>query len=76
MANVRILNKTEIPSPDPARIGKKDAYITYEVDPLHVYYVTIPDELLGGPDEDQLIAETIKKDLAGRERFIGKTIEI
>lgn len=76
MPSVRILNKTEIPSPDPARIGKRDAYITYEMDPLHVYYVTIPDELLGGPDEDDVIAAAIKKDLAGRERFIGKSLEV
>lgn len=76
MATIRIINKTEIPSPDPTRIGKRDAYITYEAGPLQIHYVTIPDELLGGADEDKVIAEAIKKDLAGRERFIDKQIEI
>lgn len=76
MATVTIIDKREIPSPDPARLGKLDAYITYRTDPLNTYFVTIPDEDIGGDDEDQIIAEAIRVDLAARERFAGKVIEV
>lgn len=76
MTTVTIIDKREIPSPDPARIGKLDAYITYQLDPMRTYFVTIPDEKLGTPDEDRIISEAIKKDLAARERFAGKTLEV
>ena len=76
MPKVTIIDKREIPSPDAARIGKLDAYITYSVDAFRTYFVTVPDEALGGPDEDKVIADAIKKDLAMRERFSGKELEV
>lgn len=76
MTTVTILDKREIPSPDPARPGKLDAYITYQTDPMHAYLLIIPEEKLGGADEDQVIAEAIRADLEKRERFTGKQIEV
>ena len=76
MTTVTILDKREIPSPEPGRVGKLDAYITYQVDPFRTYFVTIPNEKLGEPDEDAVITAAIKKDLAERERFAGKTLEV
>jgi len=76
MTTVTILDKREIPSPEPGRVGKLDAYITYQLDPFRTYFVTIPNERLGGPDEDQIITAAIKADLAERERFAGKTLEV
>lgn len=76
MTTVTIIDKREIPSPDPARVGKLDAYITYQVDPFRTYFVTIPNEKLGKPDEDEVITAAIRTDLAERERFMGKTLEV
>ena len=76
MTTVTILDKREIPSPEPGRVGKLDAYITYQVDPFRTYFVTIPNEKLGQPDEDQVITAAIKLDLSERERFAGKTLEV
>ena len=76
MSTVTILDKREIPSPEPTRVGKLDAYITYQVDPFRTYFVTIPNEALGGPDEDEVITRAIRTDLDERERFAGKTLEV
>ena len=76
MTTVTILDKREIPSPEPGRVGKLDAYITYQVDPFRTYFVTIPNETLGLPDEDAVITAAIKLDLSERERFAGKTLEV
>ena len=76
MATVKILDKREIPSPDPGRVGKLDAYITYQLDTFRTYFVIIPNESLGQADEDRVIATAIKTDLAERERFAGREIEV
>jgi hypothetical protein len=76
VAAVTIIDKREIPSGDPGRVGKFDAMITYQLDDFRVYFVTLPNEDLGKPNEQQIIAEAIKKDLADRERFSGMKLEV
>lgn len=76
MPKITIVDKREIPSADPARVGKLDAMIVYRLDGFRSYLVTLPNEKLGGRDEDAVIAAAIKADLAERERFIGKEMEI
>jgi len=76
VATVTIIDKREIPSADPARVGRMDAMITYSVDTFRTYLITMPDELLGGPDEDDVVREAIKVDLAERERWAERKIEV
>lgn len=76
MASVTIVDKREIPSADPARVGKMDAMITYSVDTFRTYLITLPNEQLGGPDEEQVVSAAIKADLAERERWVERKIEV
>jgi len=76
MATIKILDKREIPSADPARVGKFDALITYQVDTFRTYLITVPQEELTPEAEDEVIKAAIRKDLAERERWAGKELEI
>lgn len=76
MSTVTIIDKREVPSVDPARVGKYDAMITYSVDTFRTYLITLPDEKLGGPDEEQVVSAAIKADLAERERWAERKIEV
>ena len=76
MTKVAIIDKREIPSTSPERIGKFDAMITYRVDRYRTYLVMVPNEELGGPNEDQVVADAIAADLAERERWANKEIEV
>lgn len=73
---VTIVDKREIPSADPARVGKLDAMITYSVDTFRTYLITLPNERLGGPDEEDVVREAIREDLAERERWVERKIEV
>lgn len=76
MTTVTIVDKREIPSASPARVGKMDAMITYSVDTYRTYLITLPDEQLGGSDEEDVIREAIRTDLAERERWVERKIEV
>jgi len=76
MAVVKILDKREVPSADPGRVGRMDAMITYQLDTFRTYLITMPNELLGGADEEKVIVERIKADLAERERWTGRELQI
>lgn len=76
MAKVTILDKREIPSADPGRVGRMDAMITYQLDTFRTYLITLPNERLGGPDEDKVITEAIRTDMTERERWANREIEI
>lgn len=69
---IKILDMREFPSTDPERVGKFDMIITYQVDPYRVYLITIKKEEFS---EDK-IKEAIKKDLAERQKWVGKTIQL
>ncbi|MEM2618907.1 MAG: hypothetical protein QW356_05435 [Candidatus Hadarchaeales archaeon] len=76
---IRILDRTRIPSPEPARIGKYDEIITYQDETLRTYVLTVPaEELEGKPEEEQLriIADRIRAQVAERKRWVGKEIAI
>lgn len=76
MATVKILDKREIPSADPERVGKFDAMITYQVDTFRTYLITVPQEELTPETEDNVITQAIKADLVERERWAGKELQI
>lgn len=72
MSEVKIIEAVEIYSPDPARVGKKDTLVTYTVDKLHTYLITIPAE---DATEDRIM-EAIRKAEQARGKLIGKTFEV
>lgn len=76
MTTITIVDKREVPSASPARVGKMDAMITYSVDTFRTYLITLPDEQLGGPDEEDVVRKAIQADLAERERWAERKIEV
>lgn len=76
MAKVTILDKREIPSAEPARVGRMDAMITYQLDTFRTYLITIPNEQLQGADAEKVIADAIREDLAEREKWANREIEV
>ena len=76
---VTIFDLRDLPSMDPARPGKTDTMITYDVDPLHRYFMTVQKEDVsdgkGGYDEVKL-AVRIRQDLEARSKIVGKQIVV
>ncbi len=72
MMEITLLDKTEVPSADPARIGRKDIIVTYQTDPYHTYYVVIPEEIFS----EEALRAAIAKDLEERQAWVGRKIEI
>jgi len=76
---IRIIDRVRVPSPDPTRIGKFDYMVTYMDEALRAGVVTIHAELLDGkPDAEQerLIGQTAKKEVAERAKWAGREISI
>ena len=69
---VKIVDKREIPSAEPARVGKRDVVITYQVDTFRTYIIMIPEEQF---TEKELV-ERIKADMDLRAQWTGKELEI
>lgn len=72
MAEIKIAEAVEIPSPDPARLGKKDTWVTYTVDGTRTYSIIIPAELATEAE----IEAAIRKAETERQKLIGKTFEV
>lgn len=72
MAQVKLLEMRRIPSPDPARVGKFDVLVVYELEDRSQHATLLPEEGL----TDQKLAEQIKKEAGERARLIGKTLTI
>jgi len=69
---VKIIDTREFPSTEPARVGKMDVIVTYQLDAFRTYLVTIPKEQFTEP----AIIAAIKKDMAEREKWAGKEFEV
>lgn len=69
---VKILDERSIPSGDPERVGRFDTLVTYQIDPLRTYVVVIPKEKFS----DEAMKEAIQKDMAAREKIVGREIEV
>ena len=69
---IKILDTRDYPSTDPARVGKFDAVITYQVDAFRSYIITMPKEEF----TETKVKEKITADLKEREKWRGKEIEI
>ena len=69
---VKIMDTRKIPSGRPARVGKFDVIVTYQIDPMHTFIVTVPEE---EATEDN-IKKAIKKDMDERGKWGGRELEI
>jgi len=72
MADIEIIEAVDIFSAEPARIGKKDSLITYTVNKVRTYMITVPSE---EATEDRILEE-IRKSEEARGRLIGKKFEV
>lgn len=68
----KVFDIRKVPSADPARIGKDDQLVMYELDPMRRYIVRIPVEEFS----EEKMLEAIKTDMAERAQYSGKEYEI
>ena len=68
----KLFDVRKVPSAEPARVGKYDQLIMYEIDPMRRYIVRMNDEDF---NEDAMI-KAIAADMAERDKFVGKEYEI
>ena len=68
----KILSVIDVPATDPNRMGKLDARITYQVDPLHIFAVQVPAENLTPEIEDA----AVRADYAKRSKLINRSIKL
>lgn len=72
MADIEIIEAVDIFSAEPARVGKKDSLITYTVNKVRTYMITVPSE----EATEERILEEIRKAEEARGRLIGKKFEV
>ena len=68
----KVFDIRRVPSAEPARVGKYDQLVMYELDPMRRYIIRIPEDEF---TEDRMIQE-IKKDMEERSKFVGKDYEL
>jgi hypothetical protein len=76
---VRIIDRVKVPSPDPGRVGKFDYMITYIDEAMRAGVVTMWAEILDGKtdaEQERLIAERIKAEIAERVKWTGREISV
>lgn len=71
MAKFKVTDIRKIPSGDNARIGKMDYIVTYQLDPLHVYMVTINKDTISEAD----IVQAVKADLDTMGQYVGRELD-
>jgi len=68
----KIIDKREVPTMDPARLGEMDVVVSYLVEPDVTMVVTIPKKEVS----EATLRERVKAAIEEREKWIGKEIEI
>jgi len=68
----KIFDVRRVPSAEPARVGKFDKLVMYELDPMRRYIVSLPEEDF---TEDKML-EAVKADMAERAQYTGKEYEL
>ena len=65
--NFKVIDVRRIPSAEPARVGKLDFLVTYQLDAYRTYMVTIArDELT-----EDVIKDAVRKDIEAIEKWTG-----
>jgi len=68
----KVIDVRRIPSADSARVGKLDFLVTYQLDPLRTYMVTIAQDHL----TEAIIKEAVRKDLGAMQAWTGKELTL
>jgi hypothetical protein len=68
MDKFKVIDVRRVPSVVPARLGKLDYLVTYQLDPMRVYMVTISQDKL----TDEIITNAVREDLKAMQQFTGK----
>lgn len=71
--NAQIVSILDVPSVVPNRAGKMDALITYRVDPLHSFTITLPAEDATDPNK---VDAAIRQDYQKRKVFINRNVSL
>ena len=66
-----VIDVRDLPAADPARMGKWDKIVVYEIDPEHRYSVAVPKETFS----DDTLRAAVKADMEGRTKWVGKTFQ-
>jgi len=69
---VTVISTIESPSNNPARTGKNDYYITYQIDPLHRYTLVLPAETF----TEAILDLAVRQDYKKRQPFINREITV
>jgi hypothetical protein len=69
---VTVISTLDVPSTDPARLGKMDMMITYRSDPLHSFTIRIPAEGITLAKVDA----AIRSDYATRKQYINRQVKV
>lgn len=70
--NFKVIDARRIPSADPARVGKLDWLVTYQLDAYRTYMVTITKDTL----TEDIIKEAVRKDLEAIQAWTGKELSL
>ncbi len=55
--NFTVIDTRQVPSTEPGRLGKLDWWVTYQLDPLHTYTMTVSQDRL----TDEVIKDAVRK---------------
>ncbi|HYA48693.1 MAG TPA: hypothetical protein VEG35_03255 [Burkholderiales bacterium] len=69
---IRIIHLTDTMTQDPARVGKMDVHVIYQVGPSRVGTVTIPKETFS----EAALEAAVKKDASRMAGLIGKEYKL
>ena len=72
MPKIKIIEAVDIPSAEPARLGMKDSWVTYTVDGVRTYAVTLHAE----DATPERIQEEIRKAETARAQIVGQEFEV
>ena len=65
--NFKVIDVRRIPSAEPARVGKLDFLVTYQLDAYRTYMVTISEDTL----TEDVIKDAVRKDIEAIEKWTG-----
>ena len=69
---IEIIEAIDVPTADPARLGKLDTWITYKVEGARVYSLAIPKEFA----TEEKIMQSIREAEEGRAKLIGRKFTV
>jgi len=76
---ITIVNVTDVPALEPARMGKLDTLVTYQINTEFTYTIRLKKEEyeeLAPKEQEEFILSRVRKDAEWRLRWLGRTVEL